>query len=480
MKIRKNILVAAAAVLIYIITITAFVSSLYIENQKGRSKSPEYFSSLIHQLSVTLRNEEPGTRAFNRYFLNSSTINNFQSIKLFYEGKEILNFPSDNEKTKQKSFTILKRDSLRTSQDKDIFIEASVYTVKPSVIFTRGRLAFIVIFIVTLFIVFHLMFFADKVLTSEAKEIKYDSDEEDDFSQEDYQEDQDYTEEDDDLEISAKEKDDADLKNEPESPSENLPEEIIEDPFNENKLISNNEEEVDFTPPEIKEETREEENPFEEKTPADRISEEEKEEKEEDAEEDLFEEELIDTEESPASDEEDKKELPQEPAGLFSPDTGFGWESYMIPRLDSELIRAASCEQDLALYTIRIPSLDWTSECGKKISGIILQAVKFNDLVFNYKEDGCSAIIQELNIPQALNKAQEMLKNINSVIKNQDKDLRCSIGISTRALRLISGQRLFNESEQSLFHAIEDEDSPIVAFKADSEKYRNYLASKKD
>jgi hypothetical protein len=176
--------------------------------------------------------------------------------------------------------------------------------------------------------------------------------------------------------------------------------------------------------------------------------------------------------------EKENTEQEKEPAGLFSPDTGFGWESYMLPRLDSELIRAASSEQDLALFTIRIPSLDWTCSYGKKISSVILQAAKFNDLVFNYKEDGCCAIIQELNIPQSILKAQEILKQVNTILAENKSSLRCCIGISTRALRLISGSRLFNESEQSLFHALDDEESPIVAFKADSEKYRNYLASK--
>ena len=36
---------------------------------------------------------------------------------------------------------------------------------------------------------------------------------------------------------------------------------------------------------------------------------------------------------------------------------------------------------------------------------------------------------------------------------------------------------LANESEQALEHALEDKESPIVAFKVNPEKYRNYLAS---
>ena len=47
-----------------------------------------------------------------------------------------------------------------------------------------------------------------------------------------------------------------------------------------------------------------------------------------------------------------------EPAGLFSPTTGFGWESYLEERLDSELIRSASAEEDIGLMMIRIQGMD--------------------------------------------------------------------------------------------------------------------------
>ena len=443
MRIKKNILVALSAAFIYIVTVITFTASIYKENQNGKHNSPEVFSALIHRINVTLRTEEAGTRAFNKEFLNSSSLENFQSIKLKYNGKEILRYPADlNDSRKQKSFTSLKKDSIRTPDGSKIEIEAAIYTIKPSSVFSKGRLAFIVIFIVTLFIVFHLMFFADRYIAEE----KYEDNLSDEMSE----------------------------KNEEmkEIITDGTSETMPNDPDSE-KTEENEETESDIYEEDITEQI-------------------EAEAEEKKAEEDLFEEEILSDEAETGDDEKPQEnksenEVPEkvfntdagkEPAGLFSPDTGFGWESDMLPRLDSELIRAASSEQDLALFTIRIPSLDWTCTYGKKISSVILQTAKFNDLVFNYKEDGCCAIIQELNIPQSISKAQEILKQINAIIAENSSSLRCCIGISTRALRLISGSRLFNESEQSLFHALEDEDSPIVAFKADSEKYRNYLASR--
>lgn len=461
MKIKKNILVAVFSALIYTVTIFVFIASLYIENQKGKSNSPEVFSSLIHKLNVTLRNENPESSSFKKNILSSDLIENFQSIKLFYNEKEVLNYPA--EQAKQKAFTLLKKESVRSPEGKTLYIEASLYTIKPSVIFSRGRLAFIVIFAVTLCLIFHLMFFADKVLIAENKNTKtlFDDDiKENDALVNDKLDNLDKVS---DLNEIDKKYESKLLNEDYESSFENnnfsFEKDLLQE--EENPFVNN------FS--DIKENQAPYDN--ESKIKEDTLSDEEK---VKEAEEDLFEEELIENN----SEEKDSSSKEKESQGLFSPDTGFGWESYMLTRLDNELIRSASIEQDLSLYTIRIPSLDWKSQCGKKISEAILQTVKFNDLVFNYKEDGCCAIISELNINQALSKAQELLKNINQIIKDNNSNLKCAIGISARSLRLISGSRLFNESEQALFHAVEDEENPIVAFKADSEKYRNYLASK--
>ena len=161
------------------------------------------------------------------------------------------------------------------------------------------------------------------------------------------------------------------------------------------------------------------------------------------------------------------------PVGLFDEKTGFGWEQYMPTRLDSELIRAASSEQDLALFTVRIPGIDWTTPEGKETASIIKDWVKFNDLVFDYGSDGFTAIFQNQNTDAALAEAEKTHTEIVSVLKRANIPF---VGISTRSLRLISGKRLFNESEQALFHAMEDKDSPIVAFRVNPDKYRSYLA----
>ena len=165
------------------------------------------------------------------------------------------------------------------------------------------------------------------------------------------------------------------------------------------------------------------------------------------------------------------------PAGLFSPRTGFGWEEYMIPRLDSELIRAASGDQDLTVMTIEIPKIDWTTEEADEIRDLILDLVKFKDLVFEYGESGCTAIIQNMGIDEALKAAEDLHTNIIASMARRKKYYIVAIGLSAKSLRLISGSRIAKESEQALIHALEDKSNPVVAFKVNPERYRNYIAT---
>lgn len=165
-----------------------------------------------------------------------------------------------------------------------------------------------------------------------------------------------------------------------------------------------------------------------------------------------------------------------EPAGLFSPTTGFGWESYLEERLDSELIRSASAEEDIGLMMIRIQGMDKTDPRSTAIYEKLLEFYKFRDLIFEYGQDGFSCIVHSINVDGALSLAEEVYLALSKVLEENGMDNEIGIGISTRSFRLIPGKRIFMEAEQALIHAFEDSDTAIVAFRVDPEKYRKYIS----
>ncbi len=168
------------------------------------------------------------------------------------------------------------------------------------------------------------------------------------------------------------------------------------------------------------------------------------------------------------------------PIGLFSPTTGFGWESYLEERLDSELMRSASAEEDIGLMIIRIPGLDRENAGCRAICDQLLEFYKFKDLIFEYGEDGFSCIIHSINVDGALSLAERVYVAVSRVLEENGMDNEIGIGISTRSFRLVPAKRIFMEAEQALRHAFEDPETAIVAFRVDPEKYRKYISEQDD
>lgn len=164
-----------------------------------------------------------------------------------------------------------------------------------------------------------------------------------------------------------------------------------------------------------------------------------------------------------------------DPQGLFSEFTGFGWESYLETRLDSELARAASSEQDLAFFLIAIEKFDFKNPIIPQLTSILLEKFKFRDLIFEYGTNGFAAIVQGMNLDRAMSLSQDLYTEISALMVNYQMNNKFGIGITTRSLRLITGNRLIDEAQQAINKAFDEEGLPIVAFRVNPEKYRQYL-----
>ncbi len=159
----------------------------------------------------------------------------------------------------------------------------------------------------------------------------------------------------------------------------------------------------------------------------------------------------------------------------FSPLTGFGRAHGLEARLDGELIRAASSERDLSLFMIRIPNLSFTSSASKRICAYLFERFQSNDLLFEYMTDGFSIIKLDTTVDGALEMAAGVREDIVKIIKGENMETKCGIGISSRSVRMLPGKRLIQEASEALENALRDETSPIVAFRADADKYRRFI-----
>ena len=511
MKAKRNYFTVAVCT-VYIAAVLAFAASLIFEYSGGTKRAQERFTSLTKDLSRNLKENDIGSAEFSRAILESlGNVSDIAAIQVSSDGKLLFSYPVSIDENKTASSPLIKQLSTSVKGgENSAVLTAALYTLKPSSIYYKGRVAFLVILAATLAAALNLIIVSKKDTDGDGQE---DTDAEKDGA-EDYF----FEEEMPDYEKVARKETDAKedatvYGNDAEEEAAVTENDTAEDTAvnvvtaAEDTAVSENDTAEDTA---VNVVTAAEDTAVSEVTAGNNaVAEENSYGTEIDSDKTLDFEDQTDIEETIPSVQEKEpvlenvqnageeegaatedasfaEEIHEEPSlaennvapvGLFDEKTGFGWEQYMPTRLDSELIRAASSEQDLALFTVRIPGIDWTTPEGKETASIIKDWVKFNDLVFDYGSDGFTAIFQNQNTDAALAEAEKTHTEIVSVLKRANSSAETPfVGISTRSLRLISGKRLFNESEQALFHAMEDKDSPIVAFRVNPDKYRSYLA----
>lgn len=161
---------------------------------------------------------------------------------------------------------------------------------------------------------------------------------------------------------------------------------------------------------------------------------------------------------------------------LFSSTTGFCYEKYLVQRLESELARAASGELDISLILIQVKDLDYNTSCGVDLCKQLTDIFHYKDMLFEYRKDGIAIIYSNADIDKAMESSEIIYAEYCSTLSKYNISEKPFIGIASRSLRFISGEKLITEAEQALLHAKEDPDSPIIAFRVNPEKYRKFMA----
>ncbi len=151
---------------------------------------------------------------------------------------------------------------------------------------------------------------------------------------------------------------------------------------------------------------------------------------------------------------------------LYNPETGLGWEAFLEERLGLELERAASFDQDLVLIMIRKDS----DEDMDSVSAKIKDAYSYPDLIFEAGRDALALIDPNKDLDEAIENIQSLFKKLET----EDALTGLSCGLSSRNGRLITGKRLIHEADTSLNKC--DQDNPIVGFRSDPERFREYLS----
>ena len=72
--------------------------------------------------------------------------------------------------------------------------------------------------------------------------------------------------------------------------------------------------------------------------------------------------------------------------------------------------------------------------------------------------------------------AETVYKQFKELLESENITLKPALGISTRNLRLLPGSRLIDEADKALHKAFGETEMPIVAFRVNPDKYRQFIA----
>jgi GGDEF domain-containing protein len=149
-------------------------------------------------------------------------------------------------------------------------------------------------------------------------------------------------------------------------------------------------------------------------------------------------------------------------------------------RIKFEIDRAAATDQDFILALISIDnysSLSNRDAIYARIARLLLEEFTFQDLAFEYKEGSYALIVPDTDLDTGISRLELFQNRIGS-----EEDLKGSVtlcvGLSSRNGRLVNGANLLTESLNALKRAQSQGRGSLIAFRADPEKYRDYISKK--
>ena len=440
MKNRFIVVYTVFAAAVFIFALSFFGFNLYKEYSTNLEKSDIRYTNLVNDIRTLSYNQAENNASYAQSIKKAvGDSGAYSFIQVKREGETVVFYPAGKLKEETVSKLTKSFSTSLTVNKQSVTVDCNLYLIRPDSIFYYARVSFLMILIITIITVIMIIYLnLVEETSSDVISLEENSEEE---TEEEILDDSEET-----VNISETEKVE-EREKETEAPAP-----VIEPEKTENET---EEKSAEVTPEEVKaifaepltddvvNETVEDAIPVDNPAPVE-----------------------------PAKlpvDEIKPAKTADNPSGLFDPATGIGWESYLLTRLNNEIERATASEIDISLFVIKVPDISMTSEVYKNICNYLAIQFQFKDLLFEYKDDSIVAIKISMNVDEALSLAEKLYTDICNIIDGKN----CRIGITSRSIRMVTGERLLLEAEQSIEHS--DASSPIIAFRVDSEKYRQMI-----
>ena len=484
-------IVSTICSLLFLAAIIVFASGVYIDKKKGTEKADARYEQLLSQTKENFTTNSYGSSEFSINFIRAiGNINDFSSLKLEVNGTLVYSYPPS-------TFSIPSPELIKSYSDtvnaggKNFTLRASLYLMTPGSIYNHSRLAFLLILTGTLLVGIFIVFtngsessadegYTIRPKTSEALKNLTEKTELEEASK---------------TQTPAVQIEEKPEEPEPQTLPETEPEQVISFTETKEEPVQEAEQEPLFPQepifqPEQNQQASEEPETTSIEFPTEKPVFDEEDEQEWNNEE-LFDddepEDFYDNTVQNFGDHDNSgldiiDQMEQENLALtdedffgektpVSPVTNLVLQSSLEEKLDEKILS----NPNATLALVKINGLDRGNSISQKIVSILSESSGSKQL-FEYKADSY-AQITESDLQTTVDRFEDLYNKIAGLLKDNNAANEVSVGISSASGRKIKAERVILEAGQALDYASQDPDSPIVAFRANPEKYKEYIES---
>ncbi|MDR0409170.1 MAG: hypothetical protein LBH18_02060, partial [Spirochaetaceae bacterium] len=141
--------------------------------------------------------------------------------------------------------------------------------------------------------------------------------------------------------------------------------------------------------------------------------------------------------------------------------------------LQQELAKAEKADEDIVVMSVEGTNADFSSEA------LIKQAADFFKAGSRFfeKDDGTGVyiIVPDASLDEIFAAAKDFYRQAVSEARFKNSGAELLIGMTARSTRTVNGINFLDEAESALYKARTDRTLPIVGFKANPQKYKDFI-----
>ena len=459
---KKSVtIISSICSLLFLIAIIWLGVGVYLDKKNGTQKADTRYETFLGKCKENFSTNSYGTAEFSSEFIRSiGNIDDFSVLKLEVNGELVYSYPPSQFSLPSPELVKSYFDTISINGN-NYTIKASIYLMSPNSVYNHSRLAFIIILIGTIIVGLFIVLTngtENETKPVSIKQTKKTRSFDHKFSVADSKKETPKAEPAQIAEPEPEQKMEATttpIFNPPE-PEENIAQ---EEPVAEENLPEESET-VSVTQEETSIELPESEPVFTE------------EDEEEWSDTELFE--NNENEEGEGLDIIDQMEMQnqqevEEEAETLSPITNIHYQAALEQKLDEAIVS----ELHVTLALTKINGLDRGNSISQNVIKILKTSLTEAEL-FEYKSDAYAIVLKGTDLQTAVDKFEDIYNKITEFLKDNNAANEVSVGISSADERDVKAERVIMEANQALDYASQDPDSPIVAFRANPQKYREF------